>query len=188
MTGQPSERSSFSERSPNCRGSALTPKAFADLGNRAVDQALSRLTKAGKIRRISRGVYDVRKNHPTLGPLSPDPRCSREGYRGSVRLSPATDAGAGGERACLSSQVPAPQSRRGKTVSKLFALELGSALSEKQVPKLLKPLAVWRVRRSLEAVGLRPPRQAYRLVLEPHPRCVVLYCAWNELWRAKWTA
>jgi hypothetical protein len=55
-------------------GSALTPKTFADLGSRAaVDQALSRLSKAGKIRRISRGVYDVPKNHPTLGPLSPDP-------------------------------------------------------------------------------------------------------------------
>src|ERR1017187_10433411 len=40
--------------------SALTPKAFVDLGSRAaVDQALSRLSKAGKIRRISRGVYDV---------------------------------------------------------------------------------------------------------------------------------
>ena len=55
-------------------GSALTPKGFADLGNRAaVDQALSRLTKVGKIRRISRGVYDIPKNHPTLGPLSPVP-------------------------------------------------------------------------------------------------------------------
>src|SRR5260370_8129664 len=55
-------------------GAAFTPKAFGDLGNRAaVDQALSRLTKAGKIRRISRGVYDIPKNHPTLGPLSPDP-------------------------------------------------------------------------------------------------------------------
>ena len=55
-------------------GAVFTPKAFVDLGNRdAVDQALSRLTKAGKIRRISRGVYDIPKTHPTLGPLSPDP-------------------------------------------------------------------------------------------------------------------
>ena len=81
-------------------GSALTPKAFADLGNRAaVDQALSRLTKAGKIRRISRGVYDIPKTHPTLGPLSPDPDAVAQGYRGSVRLSPATDAGASSEHA-----------------------------------------------------------------------------------------
>jgi hypothetical protein len=38
-----------------------------------VDQALSRLTKAGKIRRIGRGVYDIPKDHPMLGPLLPDP-------------------------------------------------------------------------------------------------------------------
>jgi hypothetical protein len=89
-------------------GSALTPKAFADLGNRAaVDQALSRLTRAGKIRRISRGVYDVPKNHPTLGPLSPDPDAvaraiaDQSGYR--LQPTPARAANALG----LSSQVPA---------------------------------------------------------------------------------
>jgi len=89
-------------------GSALTPKAFADLGNRAaVDQALSRLTKAGKIRRISRGVYDIPKNHPTLGPLSPDPDAvaraiaDQSGYR--LQPTPARAANALG----LSSQVPA---------------------------------------------------------------------------------
>src|SRR3984885_8815998 len=89
-------------------GSALTPRAFADLGNRAaVDQALSRLAKAGKIRRISRGVYDIPKNHPTLGPLSPDPDAvaraiaDQPGYR--LKPTPARAANALG----LSSQVPA---------------------------------------------------------------------------------
>jgi hypothetical protein len=89
-------------------GSALTPRAFDDLGNRAaVDQALSRLTKAGKIRRISRGVYDVPKSHPTLGPLSPDPDAvaraiaDQSGYR--LQPTPAHAANALG----LSSQVPA---------------------------------------------------------------------------------
>jgi hypothetical protein len=88
-------------------GSALTPKAFADLGSRAaVDQALSRLSKAGKIRRISRGVYDVPKNHPTLGALSPDPDAvaraiaDQSGYR--LQPTPARAANALG----LSSQVP----------------------------------------------------------------------------------
>lgn len=90
------------------RGTALTPRAFADLGNRpAVDQALSRLTKAGKIRRISRGVYDVPENHPTLGPLSPDPDtvaraiAVQSGYR--LQPTPARAANALG----LSAQVPA---------------------------------------------------------------------------------
>jgi hypothetical protein len=89
-------------------GSALTPRAFDDLGNRAaVDQALSRLAKAGKIRRISRGVYDVPENHPTLGPLSPDPDAvaraiaDQSGYR--LQPTPARAANTLG----LSSQVPA---------------------------------------------------------------------------------
>src|SRR5258705_13901029 len=89
-------------------GAAFTPKAFDDLGNRAaVDQALSRLTKAGKIRRISRGVYDVPKNHPTLGPLSPDADAvaraiaDQSGYR--LQPTPTWAANALG----LSSQVPA---------------------------------------------------------------------------------
>jgi hypothetical protein len=89
-------------------GAAFTPKAFSDLGNRAaVDQALSRLTKAGKIRRISRGVYDIPKTHPTLGPLSPDPDvvaraiAAQAGYR--LQPTPARAANVLG----LSSQVPA---------------------------------------------------------------------------------
>jgi hypothetical protein len=89
-------------------GAAFTPKAFGDLGNRAaVDQALSRLTKAGKIRRISRGVYDIPKTHPALGPLSPDPDAvakaiaAQAGYR--LQPTPARAANVLG----LSSQVPA---------------------------------------------------------------------------------
>jgi hypothetical protein len=89
-------------------GTAFTPKAFADLGKRAaVDQTLSRLTKAGKIRRISRGVYDLPKDHPTLGPLSPDPDAvakaiaAQAGYR--LQTTPARAANALG----LSTQVPA---------------------------------------------------------------------------------
>ena len=89
-------------------GAVFIPKAFGDLGNRAaVDQALSRLTKAGKIRRISRGVYDIPKNHPALGPLSADPDAVaraiavQAGYR--LQPTPARAANVLG----LSSQVPA---------------------------------------------------------------------------------
>jgi hypothetical protein len=81
---------------------------FADFGNRAaVDQSLSRLAKAGKIRRISRGVYDIPKTHPTLGTLSPDPDAiarsiaAHAGYR--LQPTPAHAANVLG----LSSQVPA---------------------------------------------------------------------------------
>jgi len=89
-------------------GAIFTPRMFDDLGNRAaVDQALSRLTKAGKIRRIARGVYDIPKTHPTLGALSPDPDsiaksiAAQAGYR--LQPTPARAANALG----LSSQVPA---------------------------------------------------------------------------------
>jgi predicted nucleotidyltransferase len=55
------------------RGHVATQKFFLDLGSRdAVDQALSRLAKSGKLRRIARGLYEYPRTHPILGELSPD--------------------------------------------------------------------------------------------------------------------
>jgi len=53
-----------------------TPVDFIDLGPRdAVDQALHRLTRAGDIRRIARGLYDTpRLNSLTAKATNPDPR------------------------------------------------------------------------------------------------------------------
>ena len=49
------------------------PRDFLDLGSRdAVDQALSRLARAGVVRRLLRGVYDFPKRHPRLGTLAPN--------------------------------------------------------------------------------------------------------------------
>jgi len=56
------------------RGAVFASKDYLDLGNRAaVDQALSRLTRGGYIRRLSRGLYDYPEIHPRLGSLSPAP-------------------------------------------------------------------------------------------------------------------
>ena len=45
------------------RGWVFTPMQFLDLGSRmAVDQTLGRLTKAGIIRRLTRGLYDYPTN------------------------------------------------------------------------------------------------------------------------------
>ena len=56
------------------RGGVFTPRDFLDVATRAaVDQALSRLAKGGKLRRLARGLYDFPKVHPKLGPLSPAP-------------------------------------------------------------------------------------------------------------------
>jgi len=56
------------------RGGVFTPGDFLDVGARAaVDQALSRLVRNGKLRRLARGVYDFPKVHPKLGLLAPRP-------------------------------------------------------------------------------------------------------------------
>lgn len=56
------------------RGSVFTPTDFLDVAGRAaVDQALSRLVKGGRLRRLARGLYDYPKVHPKLGALSPAP-------------------------------------------------------------------------------------------------------------------
>lgn len=92
----------------NGRGGVYTPSDFLDAAGRsAVDQALSRLVKAGKLRRLTRGLYDFPKIHAKLGPLSPAPddvaqALARE--TGSVvQITGARAANAMG----LTTQVPA---------------------------------------------------------------------------------
>lgn len=54
------------------RGWLFSAKDFLDFGTRnAVDKALSRLSDAGMIRRLSRGLYDYPKINPRLGELTP---------------------------------------------------------------------------------------------------------------------
>ncbi len=54
------------------RGQVYVPSDFLDLGSRdAVDQALGRLVRSKKLRRVARGVYDYPKHHPQLGPIPP---------------------------------------------------------------------------------------------------------------------
>ncbi|NSZ19715.1 DUF6088 family protein [Agrobacterium vitis] len=90
------------------RGGVFTPSDFLDVAGRAaVDQALSRLVKIGKLRRLARGLYDFPKVHPQLGPLSPAPddvahALARE-TGSQVQIAGARAANALG----LSTQVPA---------------------------------------------------------------------------------
>jgi hypothetical protein len=54
-------------------GSVFAPNQFLDLGNRsAVGVALHRLVKAGKIRRIRRGLFDLPRAHPITGQTAPN--------------------------------------------------------------------------------------------------------------------
>jgi hypothetical protein len=55
-------------------GAVFTPADFVDLGPRnAVDLALSRNARAGTIRKLARGVYDLPRRDARLGDLSPTP-------------------------------------------------------------------------------------------------------------------
>lgn len=92
-------------RKPGC---VVVPSDFLGLGSRkAVDVALHRLARAGSIRRLARGVYDVPRKHAHLGLLSPSPEAVARAIAGRdcVRLQPA---GAYAANALgLTDQVPA---------------------------------------------------------------------------------
>ena len=89
-------------------GSVFVPADFLDLGSReAIDIVLHRLTRKGTIRRLARGVYDLPKEHPVLGLLTPSAEAVARALAGRdhTRLQPA---GAYAANALgLSEQVPA---------------------------------------------------------------------------------
>jgi hypothetical protein len=90
------------------RGSVFTPADFLDLGSRAaIDQALSRLAKDGRLRRVARGLYDYPRLHPRFGPLAPAPDAIAKALAretgSTLQVAGAQAANALG----LSTQVPA---------------------------------------------------------------------------------
>ncbi|MFZ9853941.1 MAG: DUF6088 family protein [Limisphaerales bacterium] len=89
-------------------GDVFSPNHFLDLGGRsAVGVALHRLVKAGKIRRIRRGLYDLPGTNPIVGQTAPDVmatvRALMDGSHAQWQFSGAYAANALG----LSDQVPA---------------------------------------------------------------------------------
>ena len=90
------------------RGAVFTPTQFLDLGGRrAVDVVLHRLAKAGTIRRLTRGLYDYPKQHPTYGMMFPSPQVVAKVLAGkdSTRFQPSGAYAA--NLLGLSDQVPA---------------------------------------------------------------------------------
>ena len=88
--------------------SVFSAKHFNGFGNPdSIRQSLSRLVKAGKIRRIRRGLYDLPRRHPIIGKTAPDimatVRTLMEGSRAQWQFTGAYAANALG----LSDQVPA---------------------------------------------------------------------------------
>ncbi len=90
------------------RGWAFSARHFLDLGGRdAIDKALSRLAKSGRIRRLGTGIYDYPKISSTLGILSPSIEAVAKEIAGknssSLKITGAQAANALG----LTTQVPA---------------------------------------------------------------------------------
>ena len=69
-----------------------TPRDFLDLGSRAaVDQALSRLVKAGRLRRVGHGLYDMPRMSTILqraAPVDLDAAITALARRDGVRIVP----------------------------------------------------------------------------------------------------
>lgn len=89
-------------------GWAFSPHDFYDLGDpRSISMALSRLTRSGKIRRVSHGIYDMPHSHPLLGQVGApmDAVIDAIGRKRNLRILPSTAAAA--NQLGLSTQVPA---------------------------------------------------------------------------------
>ena len=86
-----------------------TPRDFLDLGSRqAVDQALSRLVRSGRLRRAGRGLYDLPRVSPVLGKPAPtdiDAAVAALARRDGIRCMP--DGATAAHRLGLTHAVPA---------------------------------------------------------------------------------
>ena len=92
---------------PGRGDSVFSPRDFDGVGSPdATRQALSRLVKAGKIRRIRRGLYDLPRSHPITGQTAPNimatVRALMDGSHAQWQFTGAYAANALG----LSDQVP----------------------------------------------------------------------------------
>jgi len=89
-------------------GWVFSPADFLDLGTRhAVDKALSRMAATGSIRRVTRGLYDVPRQHPIVGTTAPSVQETLRALanKGAMRLQPTGAYAA--NLLGLSDQVPA---------------------------------------------------------------------------------
>lgn len=74
-------------------GKVFTPSDFLDLGSRAaVDQALSRNCRAGVLRKVSRGFYDLPQQHRIWGEIGSPPGAMVEALarRDGIEVRPAS--------------------------------------------------------------------------------------------------
>jgi hypothetical protein len=90
------------------RGSVVVPSDFLDLARRPmIDLALHRLARKKAIRRLARGVYDLPKQHPVLGAISPPAETVAQALAGRDRTKLQPSGAYAANALGLSEQVPA---------------------------------------------------------------------------------
>ncbi len=89
------------------RGYVFTPAEVLHLGSRAaVDQGLSRLVKAGRIKRLARGVYGYPERNPLVGEVPPSPTAVAEALARAQGAQAQVSEAAAANALGLTTQVP----------------------------------------------------------------------------------
>jgi predicted transcriptional regulator of viral defense system len=89
------------------RGYVFTPAEVLHLGSRAaVDQGLSRLAKAGRIKRLARGVYAYPERNSLVGEVPPSPTAVAEALVRAQSAQAQVSEAAAANALGLTTQVP----------------------------------------------------------------------------------
>ena len=89
------------------RGSVFTPAEVLHLGSRAaVDQGLSRLAKAGRIKRLARGLYAYPAMNSLVGEVPPGPAAVAEALARAQGAQAQVSEAAAANALGLTTQVP----------------------------------------------------------------------------------
>ena len=90
------------------KGVVFSPSTFLQLGSRrAVDVALHRLVKDGKVRRLTRGLYDYPQQHRVFGVIAPSPDEVAKAIAGKNAMRVQPSGAYAANLLGLSEQVPA---------------------------------------------------------------------------------
>lgn len=88
-------------------GGVFTPRDLLQFGSRAaVDQALSRLARTGRIQRLARGLYQLPLEHPVVGQVPAAPRQVAEALARSSGAVLQPSGAEAANRLGLTTQVP----------------------------------------------------------------------------------
>jgi hypothetical protein len=158
-------------------GGVLSPRAFLHLGSRAaVDQALSRLAKAGQLLRVGRGAYAL-PVQGKFGPRAPSTEATVQGlaalFGETIVPSGAAEANALG----LSTQVPVREVF--VTTGRNRALKLGARSLE------LRHAPAWQLRLGQTLAGRAVRALAW---LGPNEALTALHKLHKQLPSTEWQA